>query len=262
MNRKIKKVAYAGYVAKGAVYGITGVLAFLVAFNMGGEKAGKLRIIDFLEKQPFGNLLLATLGLGLLCYAFWRFVQSIQDPEKIGSDAKGMVKRISFFISGLIYAALGVFAILDIFYDPSSSSNGNSGSFLSGNMAKYIFIIIGVALAVKGFYQFIKAYKGDFLKKFRIPSLSSGFKRKFVKKMGYAGLIARGILTGIIAYFFLKAGTELHTEGTQEMKGTAEAFSFIQQNSSGPWLLGLVAGGLVCYGIYMFMMAAYRQFDD
>lgn len=262
MDDNIKKAAYIGYAAKGAVYAITGILAFLTAFNMGGEKAGKLQVIEFLEKQPFGKVLLAVLGLGLVCYALWRFIQSIQDPEDIGTDGKALVKRISFFISGLIYLALGIFAIVDIFYEPSSGSSGGQSSFLSGDTAKYIFIVIGFALAGKGIYQFIKVYKGDFLKKFKIQSLSEGSKRNFIKNMGYAGLISRGVLTSIVAYFFLKAGFNLGGGGSDEMKGTSEAFSFIQQNAYGSWLLGLVAAGLVCYGIYMFTMARYRQFDD
>jgi len=162
MDDKIKKLAYTGYLAKGAVYAITGVLAFLAAFNMGGEKAGKLQVVEFLEKQPFGRVLLAVLGLGLICYAIWRFIQSVRDPEGIGTDGKALVKRVSFFISGLIYLGLGIFAIVDIFYEPSSGSGGGKSSFLSGDTGKYVFVVVGIALAGKGIYQFIKAYKGDF----------------------------------------------------------------------------------------------------
>ena len=261
MDKKLKKVARTGYVAKGAVYAITGVLACLSAFSLGGDKAGKLQVLDFLEKQPLGKILLACIGLGLICYAIWRFIQSIQDPESIGSDGMGLVKRIGFFISGIIYFGLGIFAIVDIFYDPSSSSGGGNG-ILTGSFRKYIFIAVGIALAGKGIYQFVKVYKGDFLKKFKMMSLSDSTKRKFIKNTGYAGLIARGILTSIVAYFFLQAGFNMAGSSSTEMKGTAEAFSFLQQNSSGPWLMGIVAMGLICYGIFMFTTARYRKFDD
>ena len=106
-----------------------------------------------------------------------------------------------------------------------------------------------------------KAYKGDFLKKFHISSLSDETKRKLIKNTGYAGLIARGILTSIVAYFFLKAGLSYSGASSEEMKGTGEAFSFLQETTSGPWLMGTVAAGLICYGIYMFTLARYRQFD-
>ncbi|NNE76443.1 MAG: DUF1206 domain-containing protein [Pricia sp.] len=262
MDDKIKKVAYTGFIAKGTVYAITGILALLAAFNMGGEKAGKFQVIEFLEKQPFGKVLLALLGIGLACYALWRFIQSIQDPEDIGSDTKGIVKRISFFISGMIYLGLGIFAIVDIFSEPSSSGgSGTSSSLLTGETGKFIFLGLGIALGIKGIYQFIKAYKGDFLQKFDIKSMTDNSKRKFIKNMGYAGLVARGILTVIVAYFFIKAGLGTSVSDNS-LKGTSEAFSFLQDNSSGPWLLGIVAAGLVCYGIYLFTMAKYRTFHD
>ena len=260
MDKKIKNVAYAGFAAKGAVYTITGILAFLAAFNLGGSKAGKFQVIEFLEKQPFGKVLLAVLGTGLVCYAIWRFIQSVQDPENIGSSKKGIVKRVSFFISGLVYLALGIFAIVDIFYEPNSGSGGGGSSFLGPQLKMYAFIAVGLALAGKGIYQFIKAYKGDFLKKFQIGSISDSKKKKAIKTFGYSGLISRGIMTCIISYFFLKAGFSF-SGGSESMKGTEEAFSFLQDNSSGPWLMGLVAAGLVCYGIYMFAHARYRKFD-
>ncbi len=265
MDDKIKKIAYTGYTAKGVVYGLTGILAFLAAFNMGGEKAGKLQVIEFLGNQAFGKVLVVLLGLGLFCYAFWRFLQSIQDPEGIGTDGKAMAKRASFFISGLVYTGLGFIAISNVFGLKSLIAGGGSSggsSLMNGTSGKYIFITIGLGLAIKGIYQFIKAYKGDFLKKFQIQSISVVARRRYIKRIGYAGIISRGIVTSIIAYFFLTAGFNLGGNSSNEVKGTAEAFSFIQEQAYGKWLLGLVAAGLVCYGIYMFTMAAYRRFDD
>lgn len=138
----MKKLASAGYIAKGFVYTIIGVLAFMTAFNMGGEKAGAFEMIDFLEKQPLGEMLLAALGLGLVCYAIWHFFQSFQDPENIGSDGKGIRVRISLFISALLYFSIGLFALYDIFGNPSDADSGAQGSsFLSGKTRQYIFIL-------------------------------------------------------------------------------------------------------------------------
>jgi hypothetical protein len=50
-------------------YALTGILAFMAAFDMGGEKAGKLHVIEILGNQAFGKWLVILLGLGLLCYA-------------------------------------------------------------------------------------------------------------------------------------------------------------------------------------------------
>ncbi|MDO1498991.1 hypothetical protein Q2T40_01110 [Winogradskyella maritima] len=79
---------------------------------------------------------------------------------------------------------LGIFSIVDIFYEPSSGGGGGGGSFLGPQLKTYLFIAIGLALAGKGIYQFIKAYKGDFLQKFEIGSIS------IVRKEGPLRLLA------------------------------------------------------------------------
>lgn len=263
MDHKLKKIALTGYVAKGVVYALTGILALFSAFKMGGQKAGKLEVIDYLENQPFGAVLILILGLGLICFAVWRFIESIKDPENIGNDAKGIGKRIGFFISGIAYAVIGLISILDAF-DISSlfkQGGGSGNSILTGTSGSILFIVIGIGLAIKGIFQFVKVYKGDFLDKFKIDTISAVSKRRYVKRIGYAGLISRGIVTTIIAYFFLAAGFNLNGNTSNNMKGTAEAFSFIQEQVYGQWLFGTVAIGLICYGIYMFTMAAYRKFE-
>ncbi len=255
MDDKIKKIVRTGYVSKGVVYAITGILAFGAAVGLGGSSEGKLGVLEFLQKQPFGNVLLGVMGLGLLCYAFWRFFQSIKDPENIGTDSKGIGKRIGFFFSGLVYLGLGFFSLYQIF-KPSGSSGSGKSQMLPTEYLPYIFYAVAIGLAVKAIFQLVKAYKGDFLSKFQLDTMSNSNTRKTVKWLGYAGLVARGIVVGIVAYFFFKAAD---TAGSEEIKGTSEAFSFLRQ-SSGPWLVGLVAFGLICYGVYMFIMAKYRRF--
>lgn len=263
MNCKIKKVALIGYTAKGVVYAMTGILTFLTTIDLGGQKASKLSTIDYLEEQTFGSSIVIILGIGLLCYSLWRLLQGIIDPENIGTNPKSLAKRIGFTISGIIYAGLGLVAITDALDLGILSGNGSSKStLLSGTSGSIIFVIIGTGLALKGIYQFIKAYKGDFLENFQIGPLSSISKRKYIKRIGYAGIISRGIVTSIVSYFFITAGMSLRGTSSQELKGTSEAFSFIQEQVYGRWLLGIVALGLVCYGLFMFSTAAYRRYNN
>ncbi|MBE7638743.1 DUF1206 domain-containing protein [Salegentibacter sp. BLCTC] len=256
MDSKLKNVARVGYVAKASVYGITGVLTFLAAFNMGGQKSSKLQIIEFLEKQPFGNALLILLGLGLLCYSVWRFIQSLKDPENIGDDKKAKAKRLAYFISAILYLGLSVYAFMTLI-NAASSGSGNSSSGLSGTAGVIVFAVIGIGLAIAGIFQFKKAKTKEFLQDFGYDSISDEKKRKTIKNTGYLGLIARGIIFCILAYIFVKAAL---ASNTSNMKGTTDAFSFLQESQYGSWLMGIVAAGFVCYSIYVFMLARYRKF--
>lgn len=264
MDSNLKKMARTGYVAKGTVYGITGVLTFLAAFNLGGEKTGQLQVLEFLDKQPFGNALLILLGLGLICYAAWRYIQSISDPEGIGDDKKAKVKRIAFFISGCIYLGLGVLAIWRVVSSGSSPDSGSGGgggaqqsSFLASETGLYILGAVGVIIICTGIYQFVRIYKKDFMKKFDFKSINEEKRRKTIKNSAYTGMASRGVLFLITGYFALHAAI---TSNPSEIKTTTEAFSFLEESSYGAWLLGLVAAGLIGYAVYMYMMAKYRHF--
>lgn len=265
MNSKIKNMARAGFVAKGTVYGITGILTILAAFNMGGQKADRMQVLEFLEKQTFGNILLMLMGLGLACYAAWRFVQSVSDPENIGTDGKGKAKRAAFFVSGLIYLGLAVLAFLKAFGNgDTGGQNGSQGSaqqssFLASETGLIFLGIAGAAILVAGIFQFIKAYTNDYTKKFDLTSLSDEKKRKSIENTARFGLAARGVIFLITGYFALQAALG---SDPSEIKTTSEAFSFIEDSSYGAWLLGIVAAGLIAYAAYMFLMAKYRKFRD
>lgn len=260
MKEGIKKMARTGYLAKGTVYAIAGVLTFMAAFNMGGEKTGKLQVLEFLEKQTFGNVLLILMGFGLVCYALWRFIQSIADPEGIGNDKKGKGKRIGYFVSGLIYFGLGILAILKVFRAGNTTGGGNTAqnsSFLATETGLIFLGIAGVAIIITGIFQFKKVRSKAYLHHFDMQSLSDKEKRKTIEKSATFGLSSRGVIFLIIGYFALHAA---FTSNPSEIKTTAEVFAFIRENPYGQWLLGIVAAGLVCYAIYMFMMAKYRSF--
>ncbi|APG59609.1 DUF1206 domain-containing protein [Christiangramia salexigens] len=259
MDQKIVKMARTGYAAKGIVYSITGALTFMAAFNMGGQQTGKTGVIDFLQKQPFGNVLLALIALGLLCYAGWRFVQTFKDPENIGSDKKGKAKRFAFFISGLIYLSLAALAVKKLIDAGSSGGGAKTFGFLSGQLGIVVFVVIGLSLIGISIAQFKKAYSGKFLRKFEYKSISEEKRRKTIKNTGYLGIVSRGIIFGVLAFIFLRAA---YHSNTNDIKSTTDAFSFLQDSSYGAWLMGLVALGFVCYGIYMIATAKYRQFSN
>lgn len=266
MNSTVKNIARTGFIAKGMVYGIIGILTFMSAFNMGGQKAGKLQVLEFLDRQTIGNVLLILIALGLACYAAWRFIQSVSDPENIGTDTKGKAKRVVFFKSGLLYLGLAVLAVMRVIGSGGSGASGGASnssaqnsSFLASETGLVLLGIGGAAIAIAGIFQFIKAYKNDYTKKFELTSLSDEKKRETIRKTAKFGLSARGVIFLILGYFALQAAL---SSDPSEIKTTTEVFSFIQNSSYGAWLLGIVAAGLIAYAVYMFLMGKYRRFGD
>ena len=264
-DKNVMKFARFGMFAKGVVYVILGVLTAMAAFNVGGEQAtGKSGALEFVYSQPFGKFMLALVALGLLGYVVWRWIQAFKDPEADASDdeKKRGVKRVGYFISGLTYGFIAFEAGRMVFSGGSSGGSGGSSQkqslvaqILEMPAGQWIIGLIAAILFGKAIYQFWKSLSGEFDKKVQDSGELDQRVKSILHKAGFVGYLARGVVVGIIGYFFLKAALQ---SDSGEVEGTKGAFEFIGSMTAGPWLLGIVAIGLACYGVFMFVKARYR----
>ncbi|WP_162053103.1 DUF1206 domain-containing protein [Pontibacter pamirensis] len=256
----VENFAKFGLSAKGVVYCLIGVLAFMSAFELGGqstEGADRSGTFQFILEQPFGKWLLGIVAAGLACYVLWRFIQAIQDTEHEGSDAKGIAKRLRYAFSGLIYAGLAYLAA-NMALGNGGGSGGDSRQTLASELlqqpfGQWLVGIVAVGTMIAGLYQIYHGYSEDYKKKIRSTGLKNDVEDTMIRA-GMAGFIARGIVWLVIGYMFLQAA--LHSNA-QEAGGSSRAFAFLEEASYGSYLLGAVALGLICYGVFMFMRAKY-----
>jgi len=259
-DESVRKIARVGMFAKGVVYVILGILTAIYAFGSGGQKAGKDSTLQFVYQQPFGKILLAILAAGLICYVVWRFIQAFRDPENKGDDKSGIGTRIGYAASGVLYGVLAFEAIRMLISSGGSGGGGSQKETIVSILLSQPFgqILVGIVAAVffgKAIYQIYRAVSGKFAKKVQDSELDHRVK-DVLRKAGYVGYIARGIVIGIIGYFFLRAAIEANPN---QAGGTQQAFDFIQFSTTwGTILLGIIAVGLACYGVFMFVKARYR----
>ena len=102
----VERLGRLGYATKGAVYAIVGALALAVAIGAGGQTTGPSGALETIGEQPFGLILLVLITVGLAAYAFWRLFQAVKDPDREGSDARGIAKRIGHAVAALAYLGL------------------------------------------------------------------------------------------------------------------------------------------------------------
>lgn len=102
----VENLARCGYAAKGFVYILIGILALQAALGAGGQATDTQGALLKISQQSFGRVLLFLMGIGLAGYALWRLVMAVWDSEDKGRDAKAMIQRIGYGLSGLAYGAL------------------------------------------------------------------------------------------------------------------------------------------------------------
>jgi hypothetical protein len=254
-----KNLAKAGFIALGIVYCLVGALAFMAAFEVGGkttqdtDQKGAFR---FLLEQPFGRALIGLVALGLACYTIWRLTAALLDPERKGSDAKGMAHRIGYASSGLFYGTLAFYAASLALGNDSGSGQGDSRQTLARELlhqpfGQWLVGAVAVGTMLFGAYQIYRAVSGKYRRKIQESKLRTEGKTMLVRA-GLAGYIARGLVWILIGYLFLQAA--LHANA-REAGGTSKAFALLEHATYGSLLLGAVALGLICYGVFMFIRA-------
>lgn len=258
--RWIEVLARCGYAAKGVVYIIIGCLALQVAFGNGGETSGPKGALSQIAGEPFGQFLLVMVGIGLIGYSLWRFVQAWADPEYKGSDAKGIAKRVGYACSGVVYALLAVEAVRIAFMS-GGGSGGNSAehwtaTLMSQPFGQLLVGGIGAAIIGTGLYQLYRAWTAEFKKMLKSGQMSLT-ELIWSERIGRAGFAARGIVYLIIGSFLLIAAIRTNPDHAM---GMGQALQYLSQQSYGPWLLGLVAAGLVAYGVFSsIILSRYRK---
>ena len=249
-----------GYGAKGIVYLIIGVLAVQAALGTGGGTTDQRGALAQVAAAPFGQVLLTLLAVGLLGYAVWRLVQAARDTEGVGSEPKGIFARVIYAGVGVIYLGLA-FAALRLLQGSGDGDGGDqqtqdlTARLMEQPMGPWLVGLAGAAVIGNGIYQLYRAYSAKFREKLRTDEMDAN-RVDLVTKLGRAGYAARGVAFGIIGLFLVQAA--LHHE-PGEARGLDGALVALAEQPFGPYLLALVAAGLVAYGVYALVEARYRR---
>lgn len=255
----IASLARVGYAAKGLVYLLIGGLAAMVAFGVGGQLSGSKGAIKVIAGQPFGQFLLWATAFGLAAYALWRGIQAIFDPEGTSDDAKNIVKRLGYAVSGIAYGGLGVATVQMAM--GGSGGGDTKQTYLAKIMnlpgGQWIVGIIALIVAAVGMQQFYKGYTEKFMEILKTSEMSST-EQTWARRVGKIGLMARGVVLGIMSYFLLIAAS---SSRSSEVKDVGGALRSIASKNHGVIMLAIVALGVVAYAIHLFSMARYRRID-
>jgi hypothetical protein len=255
-SRLFEILARAGFVARGAVYLIIGVLAFDLATGHGGKITNQQGAMKTVEHQPFGHFLLALLAVGLGGYAVWRLFRAALGHGPEGAD-RG-IERLGALGSGIVYAALCAVAV-KLLMSSSSSSSGNAKKTASGVFAwpagRWLVLIAGLVLIGVGIYQFVRGVTKKFLDDDKTERMGRAMKT-WITWAGIVGHIARAIVIGLVGVFLVKAAVEYKAN---EAIGLDGALAKLYGQGYGPYLLGAVAAGLVAFGVFSITEARYRR---
>lgn len=256
-DNKLEWIARFGYAARGTVYALTAAMALLSSF--GGGRPDSKSAMQILLGQPFGQIWLGLIGVGLVGFIVWRLVQAIFNTDRHDSDARGYGTRAVLLVSAATYTSLASFAIGHAFrlgFGGGSSDGGSSWTnwLMSQPFGRYLVGLLALAILASGVAQIMRGA----LRRYRKYFGRDWKEGTWLDAVCMYGLVARGTIFLIVGVFFLYAAFAVDP---QQAGSSADALIWVRQLPFGSLVYVVVALGLFAFGAYGFIEARYRIVD-
>jgi hypothetical protein len=256
-RHNFEPLAKAGFIARGVVYILIGLLAVAIALGKSAPEADRTGALQAVAAQPFGTLLLWLLVIGFAAMALWRFAQAYYGVHRRGhrggdealAAARGVLYTV-FFIGTLRYV-LGRPA--------PNSTNQQTRDFTTTAMAhsygRVLVLLVGIVIGVIGLVMVRIGATKSFMKDLQLEGASSSTRRN-VKRLGALGNVARGLVFAGIGVFMIDAAATFDAAKAKGIDATLRSFA---HTPVGPLLLVIVAIGLALFGVYSLAEARWHR---
>lgn len=251
----VGRVVRLGYLAKGLIYTLIGVLALRVAFGMsGGRLTDPSGILRTLLSQRFGTVLLAVIGIGIVGYAAYYIFEAAADLRRRGGGARGWASRGLTMVKAAVYGLIGVQALLVVFFDrrPADRTEQGAGALMQLPLGHWLLVAIGIGVAMYGVSQLRMVWRGRVDED--IDAAQVRREAPWLLSLGRFGIAARSVIIVLMGLTFARSGWRgraSDADGYRDALQTVASFD--------AWLLAAIGAGLLCFGIYQICHARYAR---
>ena len=141
----------------------------------------------------------------------------------------------------------------------SGAGSGNTKQEAAGVFAwpagTWIVGIAGAVMIGTALYQGYRGITRKFLDDSKVGEMGRLMK-EWISRIGMIGHLARMVVFGLIGIFLVKAAIDYNPQTAVGLDG---ALAKLVHRAYGPWILGVVAAGLVAFALYSLSDARYRK---
>jgi hypothetical protein len=257
-SRWLEWLARGGFLARGVIYMLIGVLAVQIGLGARGKEADSTGALHAIAARPGGAAVLWLLAVGFAGMALWRLAEAAYGQA--GPGGRKASRRVTSLARGIFYALVCA-GVVGLVAGSGGPAPGNSQSedltarLMSHAGGRWLVLLIGLGVVAAGIGMVVTGVRRKFLRQLRLARMSSR-TRKIVETLGTVGNTAGGIVIGIVGVLLVVAAVTFDPKKAQGLDG---ALRRIARTPLGPWLLVAVAVGLVIFGVYSCCEARWRN---
>lgn len=242
-----------GLVAYGVVNLMVAWLAIQLALGDQSGSASSQGAMHQLSRQPFGEVLLWLIGIGMFLLVVWRGLEAAlghRDEE----GGKRLRKRLVSLFKAIVYGSVGVSA-LTVALGSGSKSKGRSttAKLMDLPAGTWIVGLIGLAIIGYGAAQIWRAWTEKFREHLSAEGKSGEAGKAYIM-FGKVGYVAKGVAIGVVGGLFVYAAV---THDPKKSGGLDQALHKVLQQPFGQFLLIAIGVGIACYGLFCFARARH-----
>jgi hypothetical protein len=262
----LRAVSRLGLVCRGVVYLLVGYLALRLAVathGRSGAPASSAGAVQAAVAHAWGRVPLVLLVAGLGAYAFTQLMEAVFRPAHATGTAGRWRQRA---VSSWGFVLYSVFCLstarLLVGTPPTQTAlseqqqdSGITADMLRTGWGRLLLILVGVLALAAGVEAGRRSVRLDFRERFAAEHMSRPLA-VLTRALGGFGCSARCVVFVLVGFFVLKA---VVLASATQTKGLDAVFRLVASSPYGSWLLGLLASGLLCYGLYCLLEARYRD---
>jgi Domain of Unknown Function (DUF1206) len=255
--RNLEALAKAGFIARGVVYILIGVLALAIALGKPAPEADRTGALQAVATQPFGKLILWLLVIGFAAMALWRFAQAYYGVRRRGH--RGGPEALAA-VRGALYTVFFIGTLRYVLGLPAPhSTNQQTRDFTATAMAhsygRILILLVAIVIAAIGLAVIRIGVTKSFLKDLQLGQARRR-TREGVEVLGTVGNIARGLVFTGVGVFMVDAAATFDASKAKGIDATLRSFA---HTPAGPVLLVVVAIGLALFGVYSLAEARWHR---
>lgn len=254
----LERAVRVGLVAYGIVHVVVAIIALQIGFGHSSHSANQQGAFHALAAEPFGRALLWAVSFGLFLLSLWQATEAGWGHRR-DRGLKRWITRFGSACSTVIYGFIG-FNAAKVAIGAGARAHGKewTARLMSLPFGRVLVVVVGIVVLVVAVILFVRGVRADF--ESNLDAEAQGrLPVDTVIRVGQIGYMAKGVAFGIVAGLFFWA---VATYDAKRAGGIDVAVGTLARAPAGPWLLAVIAAGILCFGLYCFGWATYVDTTD